>query len=60
MHEIDLSNVSDLETKQEEMNEIELDELFKKATDYFNSGNIQLTKTAYFMFRVLRSFLVLV
>jgi tetratricopeptide (TPR) repeat protein len=51
MQKIDLSDVSDLEMKQEEMDEIEIDELFQKATDYFNSGNVQSAKEAYFMFK---------
>ena len=51
MQEIDLSDVSDLTMKPEEMNEMEIEELFKKATDYFNSGSVQSAKTAYFIFR---------
>ena len=51
MQAIDLSDISDLLVKPDKINEIEIDELFKKATDYFNGGDVQSVKNSYFMFK---------
>ena len=51
MQQIDLSDVSDLFLKPDDMDKIEIDELFKKAVGHFNDGDIRGAKTAYFMFK---------
>ena len=51
MQEFDLSNSSDLDMKPDEMDEMEIDELFQMAVGDFNYGHPQSVKTSYFMFK---------
>jgi tetratricopeptide (TPR) repeat protein len=51
MQEIDLLNSSDLDMKPDEMDEMEIDELFQMAVGDFNDSDLQSVKTSYFMFK---------